>query len=88
MITNKKTIIIALFAALAFGSVMAQQVSPVDFMRYNPYQMNANPATDLPYSSVMSLVIGDIGIDVQNTTLRFDNCFDFDAQEGRQLPRL
>ena len=76
----KKIIIIAFFAALTFGSVKAQQVSPVDFMRYNPYQMNANPATDLPYSSVMSLVIGDIGIDVQNTTLRFDKCFDFDAQ--------
>lgn len=79
MIMNKK-IVLAFFAALTFCSIKAQQVSPVDFMRYNPYQMNANPATDLPYSSVMSLVIGDIGIDLQNTTLRFDNCFDFDAQ--------
>lgn len=79
MIMNKK-IVLAFFAVLTFCSVKAQQVSPVDFMRYNPYQMNANPATDLPYSSVMSLVIGDIGIDLQNTTLRFDNCFDFDAQ--------
>ena len=49
-------------------------------MRMNPYQMKANPATDLPYESVMSLVVGNIGIDVRNTTLRFDNCFDFDAQ--------
>lgn len=66
--------------ALTFFSVQAQMVSPVDFMRYNPYQMNANPATDLPYQSVMSLVIGNIGLDVQNTTLRYDNFFDFDAQ--------
>ena len=66
--------------ATAFVSTQAQEVSPVDFMRYNPYQMNANPATDLPYSSVMSLVIGNIGVDVQNTTLRYDNFFDFDAQ--------
>ena len=66
--------------AVAFVAVQAQEVSPVDFMRYNPYQMNANPATDLPYSSVMSLVIGNIGLDIQNTTLRFDNCLDFDAQ--------
>ena len=60
----------------------AQTVSPVDFMRMNPYQMKANPATDLPYESVMSLLIGDIGIDVQNTTLHYDNLFEFDA-DGR-----
>ena len=58
----------------------AQTVSPVDFMRMNPYQMKANPATDLPYESVMSMVIGNIAVDVQNTTLRYDNFFDFDAQ--------
>ena len=69
---------------LAVVSVKAQEVSPVDFMRLNPYQMNANPATDLPYESVMSLVIGNIGLDVQNTTLRYDNFFDFDAQ-GRPV---
>ena len=78
---RKLSAFIAVFLlAMAVHPLKAQNVSPVDFMRYNPYQMNANPATDLPYSSVMSLVIGDIGIDVQNTTLRFDNCFDFDAQ--------
>ena len=78
----KKTIKLWLAAALVVAtlSVQAQAVSPVDFMRYNPYQMNANPATDLPYSSVMSLVIGNIGLDIQNTTWRYDNCFDFDAQ--------
>lgn len=66
--------------ALSVVAVKAQTVSPVDFMRLNPYQMNANPATDLPYSSVMSLVVGNIGLDVQNTTLRYDNLFGFDAQ--------
>ena len=76
---------------LAVQPLHAQEVSPVDFMRLNPYQMNANPATDLPYQSVMSLVIGNIGLDVQNTTLRYDNFFEFDAQ-GRpsvvSLPKL
>lgn len=70
--------------AITVSLAKAQTVSPVDFMRMNPYQMNANPATDLPYRSVMSLVVGNIGIDVQNTTLRFDNAFDFDAQ-GRPV---
>ena len=65
---------------LAVVSVQAQEVSPVDFMRFNPYQMNANPATDLPYESVMSLVIGNIGLNVNNTGLLYDNCFDFDGQ--------
>ena len=81
-VTKKKTyrILTALALTFVLASGHAQQVSPVDFMRLNPYQMNANPATDLPYQSVMSLVIGNIGLDVQNTTLRYDNLFEFDAQ--------
>ena len=77
-------ILSVLALAFAFATANAQQVSPVDFMRMNPYQMNANPATDLPYESVMSLLIGNIGVDVQNTTLRYNNFFDFDAQ-GRPV---
>ena len=68
-------ILTILTLAFAFASANAQQVSPVDFMRLNPYQINANPATDLPYQSVMSLVIGNIDLNVQNTTLRYDNLF-------------
>lgn len=73
-------ILSVLALVFAFASAKGQQVSPVDFMRFNPYQMNANPATDLPYQSVMSLVVGNIGLDVQNTTLHYDNLFEFDAQ--------
>lgn len=76
--THKLLAIVAL--ALLIGRVEAQNVSPVDFMRYNPYQMNTNPATDLPYESVMSLLIGNIGVSMQNTTLRYDNLFEFDEQ--------
>ena len=77
---NLYKILSVLVLVFFFASAKGQQVSPVDFMRLNPYQMNANPATDLPYQSVMSLVIGNIGLDVQNTTLHYDNLFDFDAQ--------
>ena len=73
-------IIVVASLALAVHPLRAQNVSPVDFMRYNPYQMNANPATDLPYKSVMSLVVGNLGLEVQNTSLRYDHFFDFDAQ--------
>lgn len=77
---NLYKILSVLALVFVFASAKGQQVSPVDFMRLNPYQMNANPATDLPYQSVMSLVVGNIGLDVQNTTLRYDNLFEFDAQ--------
>ena len=67
-----------MMAVFAIAAGQAQEVSPVDFMRMNPYQMKANPAADLPYESVMSLLVGNIGLDVQNTTLRYDNLFDFE----------
>ena len=87
---KKKTyrILTVLALTFAFASAKAQQASPVDFMRLNPYQMNANPATDLPYQSVMSLVIGNIGLNVQNTTLRYDNLFEFDAQNRPSIVNL
>ena len=87
---KKKTyrILTILALAFAFASADAQQVSPVDFMRLNPYQMNANPATDLPYQSVMSLVIGNIDLNVQNTTLRYDNLFEFDVQNRPSMVNL
>ena len=89
-VTKKKTyrILTALALTFVLASGHAQQVSPVDFMRLNPYQMNANPATDLPYQSVMSLVIGNIGLDVENTTLRYDNLFEFDAQNRPSIVNL
>lgn len=74
-----KTVALATLLA-AFGSVKAQEVSPVDFMLMNPYQMKANPAADLPYNSVMSLIVGNVGLNIQGTGVRYDNLFDFDAQ--------
>lgn len=79
--TYRIMVIIAVFVTAMVGStVSAQEVSPVDFMRMNPYQLKANPSTDLPYESVMSMVVGNIGINVQNATLHYDNLFAFDAQ--------
>ena len=75
-----KQYIAVVFLVILGKTFMAQEVSPVDFMRLNPYQMKANPATDLPYEGVMALVVGNFGFDVQNTTLRYDNLFEFDAQ--------
>lgn len=62
----------------AFGTLEAQEVSPVDFMRMNPYQINSNPAADLPYQSVMALLVGDVNVNCMTSTFRFDNLFDFD----------
>ena len=72
--------VLTIAAVLAIVTAQAQEASPVDFMRMNPCQMKANPATDLPYESVMSLVIGNFGMDLQTSTIRYDNLFDFDTQ--------
>lgn len=72
-------VLATMVVAFVLGSVQAQTVSPVDFMRLNPYQINANPAADLPYESVMSILLGNTGLDVQTSTLRYDNLFEFDA---------
>lgn len=77
-------IVLTIGLMTAFAVAEAQTVSPVDFMRMNPYQMKANPAADLPYKSVISVIVGNSSMDVQNTTLRYDNLFEFDAQ-GRPV---
>ena len=75
-----KRLLVVLMTALwtTFGVVKAQEVSPVDFMRMNPYQMNSNPSADLPYESVMSLFVGNFDLNYMTPTFRFDNLFDFD----------
>ena len=65
-----------IFCAVA----QAQEVSPTDFMRMNPFQINANPAADLPYMSAGAFAVGNVCLTQQNTGLRYDNLFDFDAQ--------
>jgi hypothetical protein len=78
----KKIVFVIFVLALMMGmnAAKAQQVSPVDFMKMNPYQMKSNPAAKLPYESVMSIAIGNTNLSLQHTGLRFDNFFDFDAQ--------
>ena len=78
----KKIVFIIFVLALMMGMnvAKAQQVSPVDFMKMNPYQMKSNPAAKLPYESVMSIAIGNTNLGLQHTGLRYDNFFDFDAQ--------
>lgn len=78
----------AMVAALAWNVAQAQVGTPVDFMRMNPYQLKANPATELPYESVMSILIGNTSLNVQNTTLRYNNLFDFDAQGRPEILNL
>ena len=81
---NIKSFCLTVSLLIGALAASAQHVSPVDFMRMNPYQMKSNPAADLPYQSVMSLVIGNLDLTLNTTTLRYDNLFDFDAQ-GRPV---
>ena len=59
MMKKLHKVLLAIALAWVVGVAEAQNVSPVDFMRFNPYQINANPATDLPYESVMTILIGN-----------------------------
>ena len=72
--------IAALSLVFAVGFAKAQTVSPVDFMRLNPYQLNTNLAADLPYHFALSLFFGNMNTNVVNTGLHYDNLFEFDAQ--------
>ena len=69
---------LVLMAVLSSASV-AQMVSPVDFMRYNPRTIYANPAfytTDYGY---FDLMLGGYNIGVQNIGLKYDKFFRFNA---------
>ena len=79
---NKTILAFALLLVVNFAK--AQEVSPLDFMMMNPYQMKSNPAFDMPYQSVFSILVGNVGMSLQNKGIHDDNCFDFDAQ-GRPV---
>lgn len=67
-------------AVLTFVSAMAaaQNVSPVDFMDTNPYQLRNNPSAVMPYDSHFSLVVGNLSGDFRNLDFRLKNAFVYD----------
>lgn len=66
--------------SLTLGAAHAQMVSPVDFMRMNPFQLYANPATNLPYKSFGAFAVGNVNVNFRNSGIHYDNLFDFDSQ--------
>ena len=68
-------------AFLTFMSALAnaQNVTPVDFMDTNPYQLRNNPSVVMPYDSHVSVVIGNICGDFRNLNFRLENAFGYDA---------
>ena len=68
-------------AVLTFMSALAnaQNVTPVDFMDTNPYQLRNNPSVVMPYDSHVSVVIGNICGDFRNLNFRLENAFGYDA---------
>ena len=79
MKTLSKTLMV-LATVLSVASAKAQSVSPVDFMRLNPYQINSNPAVDLPYYSYGMFALANCDVSITSNSLRYNNMFDFDAQ--------
>lgn len=73
---------IRIFATLVFMAVLssasvAQIVSPVDFMRYNPRSVNANPAFYTSDFGYFDLMLGGYTVGVQNIGLKYDKFFRF-----------
>ena len=68
-------------AILTIVSVMAkaQNVSPVDFMDTNPYQLRSYASLVFPYDSYFSIGIGNLCGDFRSMDVRLKNMFDYDA---------
>lgn len=65
-----------ILALMAFVPIMkAQDISPVSFMRLNPYQTNLNVATDLPYNAYFSPGMGNVGVNLQYSQLGIRDLF-------------
>lgn len=74
---NRLFLVVAMM--MAFANSKAQEVSPVSFLRMNPYQLNANVATDLPYYCYFSVGLGNFGFNAQYPRLRFRDLFDYNS---------
>lgn len=70
---------IVMFMALLTSSAFAQ-LSPVDFMRYNPRASYANPATYTYDDGYFDMLLGGINIGAMNVGLKYDNFFKFNSQ--------
>ena len=60
--------------------LVAQEVSPVDFMKFNPYQVNSNAAFREPYYGYFGFAIGNLNVSQRNSGVYYDNLFQFDSQ--------
>lgn len=69
---------------MAVTTAKAQDVSPVAFLRMNPYQLNTDVATDLPYNSYFSVGIGNFGMHFEHPRFRYRDLFNFDSN-GKPL---
>ncbi len=76
---NVHRIILVISLAYTVCLTEAQNVSPVDFMRNNTKPLFANPAAFTPDDFYFDIVLGNLNFDFQNTGLKYDNFFDFDA---------
>lgn len=72
-------LILALAMIMAAATAKAQDVSPVSFLRMNPYQLNTDVATDLPYYCYFSVGIGNFGAHFEHPRFRFRDLFNFNS---------
>ena len=73
---------LALVIIMVTATAKAQDVSPVSFLRMNPYQLNTDVATDLPYTCYFSVGIGNFGAHFEHPRFRFRDLFNFNSDNS------
>jgi hypothetical protein len=73
---------LALALVMAVATSKAQEVSPVAFLRMNPYQTNTNVATDLPYYCYFSVGVGNFGASIHYPRFRFRDLFNYNSDDS------
>lgn len=73
---KERIFLVMLFFSMS-SIMMAQSVSPVDFMRYNPRNVFSNPAFYTEDFGYFDLALGGINVGVQNIGFKYDKFFQF-----------
>ncbi|MCF0200659.1 MAG: hypothetical protein HUK16_04735 [Bacteroidales bacterium] len=82
---NIRFILCAVVLACLSLNLQAQEISPVDFMKLNPYRVYHNVATPLPYSVYFGFGIGNLSAYATNSGLKYDNLFQFENGKPKYI---
>ncbi|MCR5014344.1 MAG: DUF5723 family protein [Bacteroidales bacterium] len=74
-----RTSLLTFVMGLLVSTSVAQNVTPVDFMRNNPRSVYANPASYIADYGYFDMFLGNVNLSLQNIGLKYDNFFQFNS---------